>query len=379
MRIGIEARRLQAQTTGFGKYALNLLREFERLGTGDEFLVYLNGPCQNSGLFHNGHVKPVMVPLRPPFYKQIGIPWDIVSKRRSLHLYHFLYNAPSVWTPVPFVLTIHDLSYLHVPHMVSWLNRATAWWQLKLKAAKAAGIITISENSRRDIVRRLRIPQSKITVIYHGVEPAFAPASAEAKQVVASRYGLASPFLLYVGTYLPHKNLETLLRGFGRLVRDWRGPLELVLAGRQGRNSANIKQMVQQLHLESRVRLLGFVPDDDLPALYSLSQAFVYPSRYEGFGLPILEAMACGVPVVAAKSSCLPEVGGDAALYFPPRKDAALADMLRRVLEDRELRQLLVKRGLARAALFSWRAAAERTIEVYKAAIPGPPASFAMR
>lgn len=368
MKIGLEARWLQVETTGFGKYALNLLRELNGIASGHDFLVYLKGRCESAGLFASTRMRPVVIPLPPPFYKQIGIPGDIICHDRRLDLFHFLYNAPSLCTPCPFVLTLHDLSYLHVPEMVSWLKRTTTWWQLKLKAARAKRIITISDNSKRDIVNYLRIPETRVDVIYHGIEPTFAPASSDRKRALVEKYGLVKPFLLYVGTYLPHKNLETLMRAFAQLTSSWRGPLELVLAGKQGRNSSNIKNVVEQLSLGDRVRMLGFVPDEDLPALYSLCTSFVYPSRYEGFGLPLLEAMACGAPVVAARSSCLPEIGGDAAEYFESNDVGMLAGSLLRILKEQDFRHELIRRGSARAVKFSWRAAAERTLQVYELA-----------
>ena len=365
MRIGIEARWLSGETTGFGKYALNLLLEFNRMQPGHQFLVYVNERCENPRLFNNDRMQQVIVPWKPPFYKQAGIPLDIVWRRRRLDLFHYAYNAPALWTPGPFVLTLHDLSYLHVPEMVSWIHRTTAWWQLKWKSAQARRIITVSNFSKRDIVARLGIDDSRMDVIYHGVEPAFTRADPERQEAAGLKYALKKPFFLYVGTYLPHKNLALLIQAFQRFRARWPQPAQLVLAGRPGRNSENVKQRIRELGLEADVRLLGFVPDEDLPALYSRSAAFVYPSRFEGFGLPLIEAMACGTPVLAANTSCLPEVGGDAALYFDADDVEGLADALFRILKDGNLGQDMIERGLVRAAKFSWRSAAESTLESY--------------
>lgn len=368
MKIGIEARWLGRETTGFGKYARSLLQDYSLLQHGHEFDVYLDQPSAGDGCFRDPRFKSIVVSMRPPFYKQVGIPLDILWHRRRFDLFHFLYNAPPLVTPCPFVLTIHDLSYLHVPEMVSLLNRTTVWWQLRLKARKARRIITISENSKRDIVHRLRIPEAKIDVIPEGVEPAFAPAAPKRKEAVARRYRLGHPFFLYVGTYLSHKNLDTLVRAFARLAASRPAPVELVLAGKKGRNSENVERLVGQLGLQDRVRMTGFVADEDLPVLYSLCTAFVYPSRYEGFGLPLLEAMACGAPVLAANSSCLPEVGGQAAVYFATDGVGELSSLLLRILTEDHFRFELSRRGLARAAQFTWRATAEKTLAVYERA-----------
>ena len=376
MRIGAEGRWMGRHMTGFGRYARNLLRELKPLLPPGSFSVYVDEPYEIPELFADGGMERIVVPWRPPFYKQLGVPLDIVRRRRGFDLFHFLYNAPPLWTPCPFVLTLHDLSYLHVPEMVSWVNRTTSWLQFRLKAAKADRIIALSENTRRDIVRWLRIPESRIDVVYHGVEPAFAPAPPECKAALARRLRLDRPFLLYVGTYLPHKNLDTLVRAFSRLAGSWPGPLDLVLAGKPGRNSANIQQLVRHLGLESRVRMPGFVPEEDLPALYSLCSAFVFPSKYEGFGMPLLEAMACGAPVLSSRSSCLPEVGGDGAGYFRTEDEEGLAGLLERTLRDEDFRRDLVRRGRERARQFSWHAAARRTLSTYqralgRSAVPG--------
>jgi glycosyltransferase involved in cell wall biosynthesis len=355
--------------TGFGRYARTLLRELKPLLPPGSFSVYVDKPYEIPELFADGGMERIVVPWRPPFYKQLAVPLDIVRRRRGFDLFHFLYNAPPLWTPCPFVLTLHDLSYLHVPEMVSWVNRTTSWLQLRLKAARAERIIALSENTRRDIVRWLRIPESRIDVVYHGVEPAFRPAPPDLKAVLARRLGLDRPFLLYVGTYLPHKNLDTLVQAFARVAGSWPGPLDLVLAGKPGRNSANIQRLVRQLGLESRVRMPGFVPEEDLPALYSLCSAFVFPSKYEGFGMPLLEAMACGVPVLSSRSSCLPEIGGDGAAYFRTGDEEGLAGLLERTLRDEDFRRDLVRRGRERAGQFSWHNAARRTLSAYQRAL----------
>lgn len=368
MKIGIEARWLQRETTGFGKYAYNLLRELNDLNHGHQLSVYVNNRSVDRGLFANVRARRIVVPLRPPLYKQVGIPLDIVLKHRQLDLFHFLYNAPALFMPCPFVVTIHDLSYLHVPQMMSWVNRTLAWWQLRFSAAKARLIITDSENSKRDILNRLHIPENKIDVIPLGVEPSFRPISSDQKVALCRKYSIPGPFILYVGTYLPHKNLPTLIRAFGRLVAKGNSSLNLVLAGKKGRNAENIESLVEKLGLNRRVQMPGFVPDEDLPQLYGSCSVFVFPSLYEGFGLPMLEAMACGVPVIAARSSCLMEVGGDAAVYFDPASDEALADALERTLKNDGLRHDAVRQGFVQAAKFTWRRVAERTLRGYERA-----------
>jgi len=366
MKIGIEARWMMYEKTGFGNYASNLLTEIGEMDSRNEYFVYLNDEYDNA-IFQRSNFTKIVIPRRPEFYKHVSIPLDMIMKRRKYDFYHFLYNAPSLIMPCPFIVTVHDVSYKHIPDMISKKDLFSITFQMSLNAKRALRIITVSENSRKDSVRFFKVPEEKIDVIYEGVEDTFRVIDEPGiKKAIIHRYQLPERFLLYVGTYLPHKNLESLLDAFHELKSNGKIPHKLVLAGKKGRNYENVSAHISKLSLEDDVLRIGFVPDEDLPVLYNLSDIFIFPSLYEGFGLPLLEAMACGVPVVSSSASCLPEVGGEAALYFSPRSSRELAAKILDIISNKRLRNHLIKEGLKRSGQFSWKTMAEKTLSLYE-------------
>lgn len=367
MKIGIEARWITFEKTGFGKYALNLLKELSKIDNKNNYLVYLNKNYDNGEIFCNPNFQKKLISTRPEIYKHLSIPLDIIIKKREFHLFHFLYNAPSLILPCPFILTVHDLSYKHIPNMISGKDLMSITIQMHLNAKKAIKIITVSENSKKDIMEFLKIPDSKIEVIYEGVDDSFSRVNDRQKtKAVAEKYGLPSKFILYVGTYLPHKNIETLLHAFHDLKRHHVVPHSLVLAGSEGRNFKKISGLISELDLNHEVKTIGFVSDEDLPFVYGLCDLFVFPSLYEGFGLPLLEAMACGVPVISSNTSCLPEIGGDAAVYFSPKNVEELSEKITTIISNQNQRNNLIDKGLRRVKLFSWNKMADNTLKVYE-------------
>jgi glycosyltransferase involved in cell wall biosynthesis len=273
---------------------------------------------------------------------------------------------------VPTVFTVHDLAFLVEPQTHLPTNRLYLAAMMPRYARAASAVIAVSEATRRDLLRYYRLPPERVRVVHLGVEPEFRPLdAATARARVAKRYGLAGPYVLFVGTLEPRKNVRALLAAFAALVRapsdaNRSPPLQLAIAGAPGWWYDDLYRWVRARGLDSLVRFLGRVADADLPALYSACAAFAYPSLYEGFGLPPLEALACGAPVVCSDRSSLPEVVGDAALQIDPTRPAALAAALRRVLDDESLRQTLRARGLARAAGFTWGRTAAGTLTVYE-------------
>jgi glycosyltransferase involved in cell wall biosynthesis len=230
----------------------------------------------------------------------------------------------------------------------------------------------VSNASKRDIEHYLGIPDSKIEVVPNALDERLAvapPAAAIAR--VAERYQLNSPFILYAGNIKPHKNVDRLIEAYAILRRRGLGDVKLLVIGDEISNYPNLRRLVHQFQLHPHIRFFGFVPDETLAALYRLASVFVFPSLYEGFGLPPFEAMAAGVPVVTSNVSSLPEVVGDAALLVDPMDAGAIADAIARVLDDASLRAELVRRGRARVAEFSWDKAAASVHRVYEQAIGG--------
>jgi glycosyltransferase involved in cell wall biosynthesis len=273
---------------------------------------------------------------------------------------------------VPTVLTVHDLIWLKTPEHHKPLNRWYLDWTMPLYCRRADHIIAVSETTRRDLITAYHLPPEKITVIHEAADPRFRPQALERQAQVRAAYGLPAQFLLYVGTLEPRKNLERLLAAWAPLYQSGDCP-PLVIVGKRGWLCEGFFAALEASPAREGVLLTGYVPDPDLPALYSAATAFVWPSLYEGFGLPPLEAMACGVPVICSNASSMPEVVGDAAVLFDPEDEESLRATLLQVMLGPELRDDLRARGLNRASIFSWERAACETRAVYKQLLEGDP------
>jgi glycosyltransferase involved in cell wall biosynthesis len=283
-------------------------------------------------------------------------------------LYHATEHLLLPLKRVPTVLTVHDLIYHlfpehHKPLNYWFLNRA-----MPLFVQRAKAVIAVSESTKQDLIRCYGVHPDKITVVHEAAAPHFRPASPEAIAAVRARYGLPEGFILTVGTIEPRKNLPRLLDALQRL-RQGGDDARLVVVGSKGWLYQGFFGHLEELQLRDAVLLLGYVPDADLPAVYSAAKVFVLPSLYEGFGLSVLEAMACGTAVVCSRASSLPEVGGDAAHYFDPADVEEMAGAIGTVWHDEALRAEMGRRGLAQAAQFSWARAAEETMAVYQRAM----------
>lgn len=357
--------------TGTGEYARSLISALERV----QGVRVSNVAAPR---FLDGRDRPDARMLRGAhqvIWTQFGLREEL--RRLRPDLLHAPAFVSTLAADCPLVVTILDLAYLHYPNHYSktWL------WYMKvlvpLVARRAAAIIVISEHTKRDVQQHLNLPSRKVHTVHLGVDNRrFRPLAASETAPVAARYRLDLPFILHVGTLAARKNIPTLLKAVSHLKRSgfWHGR-RLVLAGGISPGLAGhveVKATVERLRLEQDVVFLGHVPDEDVPALYSLADLLVMPSLFEGFGLPPLEAMACGTPVVASNASSLPEVVGDAGLLVPPREARALADAIESVLSDSELRNHMVERGQARASAFTWERTAEETALVYRRVLGMP-------
>lgn len=262
---------------------------------------------------------------------------------------------PPLWSPVPFVFTIHDLIHLHFPEETNARKRAYYRFVVRPAAERAYRVLTVSEFSKREILEWARLPEEKVVVVGNGIGPEFSPQG--------KRHEPGYPYVFYVGNTKPHKNFNRLLEAFAR--SGLLGEVRLVCTGTP---SARVWSLIQELDLERQVVFAGTVPDELLPAYYRGALALVFPSLYEGFGLPALEAMACGIPVVTSSVTSLPEVVGDAAVLVDPYDVESIAWGVRRVVEDSSLREELRRKGLERAKQFSWDITAEHTLKVLQEA-----------
>jgi glycosyltransferase involved in cell wall biosynthesis len=274
--------------------------------------------------------------------------------------------------PVRRIVTLHDAFPYLQPETHNRLDNWRYRWHLPPLARRADAVITVSACSKADLVRHLALRDERVHVIGEGIDPRFKPVpDGVHRRAILAKYGLAQPYILYLGGVNGRKNIARLLEAFAR-ARAARPGLTLVIGGPRQWKLAGIEQTLARLDLGAALRLTGYLADEDLPAIYSAAELFVFPSLYEGFGLPPLEAMACATPVVTSNCSSLPEVVGDAALLVDPYSVDSLVAAIEQALDDAQLRATLRRRGLARAAQFSWAHAARETFALYKRVVVQP-------
>jgi glycosyltransferase involved in cell wall biosynthesis len=360
MRLGLDARLTVYTAGGISNYIRRLAAELPALDPANEYLIL--------------HSRKAREPLAMPPNARRADCWTPSHHRleraalavelwpRRLDLLHspdFIPPLDGRWRSV---ITVHDLTFLHYPEFLTAESRRYYNGQIRAAVRRADAILADSRATRDDLVALLGVPEGEITVIHLAPDAGFAPQPPEAVRAARQRHGLPGEYLLFVGTLEPRKNVDGLLRALALLPQ---AP-PLVLAGRSGWLFDATRALIAELELGGRVHLLEDFPSGDLPALYSGAAALVLPSHYEGFGLPALEAMACGTPVVIADRASLPEIAGEAALRVQPNDPASIAQAVERVLTDTACRETLRSRGLARAQEFSWRRTAEETLAVYR-------------
>ncbi|HIN69938.1 MAG TPA: glycosyltransferase family 1 protein [Acidobacteria bacterium] len=365
MRIAIDVRKLHDY--GIGTYIRNLVTHLHRLDSTTEYILLCKPDDQTfaSGLGEN--FRLVSQPAGPySISEQIRIP--IQLKREAIDLFHAPHYTLPALTPCRSIVTIHDCIHLRFPqYLPNRLAHGYARAALWTATHRSDRVLTVSEASKQDILTFFDIPADKITVIPNAIDDCFfVPPPDKNIERIRERYQLQAPFLLYVGNVHPHKNLERLLDAFYKVRSLGHDDLTLLIIGDDITRYAKLRRAVHRYQLHRYVRFLGFVPNETLRVLYHLARAFVFPSLYEGFGLPPLEAMASGTAVVTSNVSSLPEVTGDAAILVDPHSQDAIAGGICRVLEDNVFREELVTKGQARAKQFSWDRSIQHTLEIYR-------------
>lgn len=365
MLVGFEASVLQGCKSGVGYYAENLLGGMMAVAPEHDYVLFSNRDMRGTWqpLARETVYSRRFFPMRAAWMQAV-LPGSL--RRVRPDVCHFPNYLAPVTSGCPYVVTIHDMTLFITPRFHRFKKLVLDRTLVPHVARRAAGIVTVSKSARNDIVRYLKVPPEKVRVVMNAVSPAFTPVCDQAKlDAVCARYGLNVPYILYVGTIEPRKNLQRLIQAFAQLKK--RGlPHRLVMVGQPGWHCAPIYAEVERQNLQRDAIFTGYVPYEDLPALYSAAESMAFPSLYEGFGLPVLEAMACGTPVVTSASSSLSEVAGDAALLVNPYQVEQIANALHLIHSEPDLAASLREKGRERAAHFTWENAARATLELYE-------------
>jgi glycosyltransferase involved in cell wall biosynthesis len=369
VRVAFDITAIDEQPSGVGNYTLELLVHL--MAAGDN--QYL--PLSNRGSYparlptqYTSHRLPPRVRSRM-LWMQCVLPLHL--RQLQPQLCHYTNSIGPLLSPCPYVLTIHDMTLSLLPHFHPWRKQLFVRPIVALAARRAARVITVSKHARRDIVRLLRLRPEQVVVTYEAAAPDFRPSSGTEIARVRAAYGINGPYILYVGTVEPRKNLLRLVRAWHNLYRRGRIKQQLVIVGAHGWHNSALYREITTINVSDALRFTDYVPQPDLPALYSGADAFAFPSLYEGFGLPVVEAMACGTPTLISRACALLEVAGDAALSCDAYDVHAIEAALERILNDQDLRDVLHQRGLQRASALSWAHTAELTARIYAESVTG--------
>lgn len=372
--VGLNAHLLSLTPTyrgaGINGYIYQLLRRLPETG----HLVPRQPLCYRAFLYDSDFKAPAGLSVqrarwdtRAPWRRIVWEQTRLAMLSRSLDLLHGLAFVAPLAARCPTVVTVHDLSFLRFPEAFRRANRTYLAWFTRRAVQRAARVIAVSESTRRDVIDLCGVPEARVVTVPNGVAEQYSPAEPAAVAEFRRRKGLPERFMLYLGTLEPRKNLEALVVAYARLHDGaGAGRPKLVIAGGKGWFFETIFARVAELGLSDDVLFPGYVPAAELPWWYRAAELFVYPSRFEGFGLPVLEAMACGTPVITTTASSLPEVAGSAALLVDPDDTDALTAALSRLMTDATLREDLGEAGLRQAARFSWARTAAETAQVYR-------------
>jgi glycosyltransferase involved in cell wall biosynthesis len=373
MRIGYDATYVTDKRTGLGAQSYNLLQALVEADSPHEFIAFTGSDVNLDELADHGRLQLMPVPqvgnpgsrLGSVFYRQILLHQAV--KRAGISLMHFPYYVEPILTRAPFILTIHDMDTYAAPYRHSAATRIYQNGLLRLLSRRAAAVVTVSDFSRQEILKHLPGARGKVRIVRNGLPACFLNGRADAGVAAANAFRPSDkPYFLYTGGLGTRKNLRRMVKAFAMARTATGSEAELLVTGELAEVGHALVTFVRENGLEDWVRFTGYVPDEAMPALYRGAVAALYPSLYEGFGLPVLEAMASGTPMVTSKDSPMEEVANGAAVLVNPRSTTEIAAAIGALMMDSELAARLGARGPARAAIFSWENAARQCLSIYE-------------
>lgn len=376
MKIGIDARLYGPISKGIGRYLQELISNLEKMDQNNEYVIFLYSENFNDYEPKNPRFKKVLAPYRwYALAEQLKFPKLI--KKQGIDLMHFPHFNVPVFYRKPFVLTIHDLILTKFPSKRASTKSFLTYWiknlfyRVVIKSAlkRAKKIIAVSNFTKDDIVQQFNTNPKKIKVIYEGLSKFEIGEKSNDKSLILE-YNITKPYILYAGNAYPHKNLEHLLLAFKKISKEKN--LQLALVGKKDYFYQNLQKKAKKLNLKDKVLFLGYLTDEKLALIYKNALAYVFPSLYEGFGLPPLEAMSFGVPVLSSNAASLPEILGKAALYFNPKDTDQIAEKIKQITEKEDLRKEMQEKGRKQIKKYSWQKCAEKTLQIYEDFLKSP-------
>ncbi|MBU3189043.1 glycosyltransferase family 4 protein [Clostridium bowmanii] len=369
MRIGIDARAAKwYRGTGIGTYCYQLIHSLNKIDNYNNYSLFVPEECKLDIPFkENFHINNIVQENQSNFWNEVNIPNTLVDK--YMDIYHVPQNGIGLPNSkdCPFVITLHDVIPYKMPDTVGEQYLKIFNKKLPNIIPLCDGIITVSEYSKQDIIETFNFPSEKIYVTYLASEDIYKPYNKTlSKFIIEKNYSIVGDYILYIGGFSPRKNIVGLLESFSLLLPKLKKDMKLVIAGSKGKSYDIYKKRAQDLNIENKVIFPGFISMDHIPFMYNACEIFVYPSFYEGFGLPPIEAMACGVPVIASNVTSIPEILEGSALLVNPYDVNALCEKMYNVLLDNSLRQSLITKGLKKASTLTWEHTAAATLNAYR-------------
>lgn len=372
MKIGIDARAAKwYRGTGIGTYTYQLINNLNKLDNFNDYLIFMPEASHlDINFSKNFTLTNINEKSSQNFWEQVNIPNILNSE--NLQLYHVPQNGVGIPfdKQCPFVITLHDVIPYRMPETVSDRYIHIFNEELPKIVPLCDGIITVSNFSKYDIAEAFNYPLDKIYVTHLAAENIYKPLTKTyCQKVINKKYGISKNFILYVGGFSPRKNISGLIQAFEMACSKAKEDIILVVAGYKGKSYENYKALCERLHISEKVFFPGFIDINDMPYLYNASSLLVYPSFYEGFGLPPVEAMACGIPVITSNVTSIPEITADCAMLIDPKNTDELSNAIYRVLHDSELRKSLIAKGLALSNTLNWRNTAASTLKAYESIV----------